>query len=116
MAFGTGSDVAGVFSYPLVADAGYADWATMSGASPAHPLVGGSAGAVGYGGGQRSVALAAPDPTAAVQGGAPTAAHWSQLFNLRGNPTGWVLLLAILYLGLSSIHLSAGVSGRLGRR
>jgi hypothetical protein len=118
MAYGLGNDIIGVMSYPTGGPmSGYEDWAGMSGMQPAHPLVGGSAGSPGYGGGQRSVALAAPDPTQAVQSGAPVAAHWSQLFNLKGNPIGWVALASIFYLGISSIHLSAGanVGGRLGR-
>src|SRR5581483_104756 len=100
----------GVFAWPDVPETGFEQWAEMSGMSPGHPLVGGSAGQPGYGGGQRQVAVAAPDPTAGVASGAPARAHWSELMNLKGNPIGWVLMVALGYLALTHIHVKAGAS------
>lgn len=113
MAFGL-ADTAGVMDRPVSDSAvGYADWAGMSGIGPGHPLVGGMAGQPGYGVLGRQVAIAAPG------GAAPEAqsarAHWSELFNFRGNPLGWVLIAAILYLGLMHIHVRGGGSLGFGR-
>lgn len=103
----------GVFSWPDVPELGYETWADMSGMSPGHPLVGGAAGSPGYGGGQRQVAVAAPATAsqANLAAGSPARANWSEIFNLKGNPVGWVLIASILYLGLMHIHVRAGVSG-----
>jgi hypothetical protein len=104
----------GVFEWPATPEVGYEDWAGMSGMSPGHPLVGGSAGVPGYGGGQRQVAVAAPNPTAGVASGSPARANWAELFNLRGNPIGWVLIAAVLFLGLMHIHVKAGANAGFG--
>jgi hypothetical protein len=104
----------GVESYPLVPEAGYEDWASMSGISPAHALVGGQAGNPGYEGGQRQVAIAAPDPMSGVASGSPARKGPLELFNLKGNPIGWVLIAAVLFLGLMHIHVNAGASGGFG--
>lgn len=103
----------GVFAPPTVEGVGYDDWATMSGMQPAHPLIGGSPGSPGYGGGQRQVAVADPATAglAQVAAGSPARANWTELFNLKGNPIGWVAIAAILYLGLMHLHVRAGVSG-----
>lgn len=104
----------GVFDWPALPDVGYDDWATLSGMQAAHPLVGGSAGSPGYGGGQRQVAVADGGGAAAVAqvaAGSPARANWSEVLNLKGNPIGWVMIAAILYLGLMHIHVRAGVSG-----
>lgn len=114
MAFGVSNNSGGgVMDWPAVPDLGYADWAGMSGMQPGHPLVGGTAGAPGYGGGQRQVAVADPGQAAMAQvaAGSPARANWSELFNLKGNPIGWVLLAAIAYLGLMHVHVNAGVNG-----
>lgn len=98
---------------------GYLDWAGMSGMSPESPLVGGQAGQPGYGAGQRQVAVGQSDVTLGAASGSPAAANWRELFNLRGNPVGWVCLATIAYLGLTHLSLrgsaSAGV-GYKGRR
>jgi len=105
----------GVFSWPDVPELGYETWAEMSGMAPAHPLVGGFAGRPAYGQGQRQVAVAQPDPTAGVSAGAPPRSHWSELFNLKGNPIGWVLILLIGYLGLTHLHVRAGAAAGWGK-
>ena len=109
MATGLGQD-AGVFAPPPVEDVGYQDWASLTGMQPGHPLVGGTAGSPGYGGGQRQVAVA--DSSQAAMGqvavGSPATQNWTQLFNLRGNPIGWVLIAALAYLALGHLHVRAG--------
>jgi hypothetical protein len=114
-AFGQ-ADVGGVMDYPLVPDAGLESWAQMSSMQPGHPLVGGSAGAPGYGGGQRQVVVGAPAPTQPVASGSPTASHWSELFNFKGNPIGWVAIAAVLFLGLMHIHVRGGADVGVGRK
>ncbi|HWE11185.1 MAG TPA: hypothetical protein VG325_17685 [Solirubrobacteraceae bacterium] len=108
----------GLFDWPNVPDVGYSDWATLSGMAAAHPLVGGTAGSPGYGGGQRQVAVADPGTASVAQAaaGSPAKAHWSELINLKGNPIGWVLIATILYLGLMHIHVRAGASASGGFR
>lgn len=113
MAEGLGQGGA-VFEWPVVTSAGYEDWAGMSGIDPGHALVGGSAGSPGYGAGQRQVAVASPDPTGGVAAGSPMRANWTEAFNLKGNPISWVLIFAVLYLGLMHIHVKAGASGGFG--
>lgn len=111
MAFGQGQG-GGLQDPPAVQGVGLGDWAQMAGMDPAHPLVGGSAGSPGYGGGQRQVFVADSSMAsqAAVASGSPMRANWSEIFNLKGNPIGWVLIASILYLGLMHIHAKAGVS------
>lgn len=106
---GLGQD-AGVFAPPAVEDAGYQDWASMTGIAPGHPLVGGRAGQPGYEAGQRQVAVADPAQAAIAQvaAGSPARANWTELGNLSGNPVGWVLLAAIAYLAMTHIHVRAG--------
>lgn len=107
----------GLFTWPEPDDVGYMDWAQMSGMSPAHPLVGGTAGSPGYGGGQRSVAVSDPGQAAVgqVAAGSPARASWAEIFNLKGNPIGWVLIASIVYLGLMHIHVNAGASAGFGK-
>ncbi len=106
----------GVFEWPAVPELGYDTWAEMSGMQPGHPLVGGVAGTPGYGGGQRQVAIAQANPTAGVASGAPARSHWSELFNFKGNPIGWVLLMALGYYALNHIHFRASVGAKAGVR
>jgi len=102
----------GVFAWPDAPGLGYSTWASMSGVHPDSPLVGGRAGEHGYAGtlvtGQsRRVALASPDAAAASD--APMKAHYSELWNLKSNPVGWVLVAAVIYLGLAHVSLNARV-------
>lgn len=108
----------GVFSWPDVPELGYETWAEMSGMQPAHPLVGGQAGQPGYEAGQRQVAVSDPAQVAVAQSGQGARANWAELFNLRGNPIGWVLIAAVLYLGLAHLHVRGGISATAsgGRR
>jgi len=38
--------------------------------------------------------------------------HWSNLFDFRNGPMFWLALATILYLGLISLHVSAGIGRR----
>jgi hypothetical protein len=115
MAFGQDQG-GGLLDPPIVQGEGYADWASMSGMHPQNSLVGGNAGSPGYGTGQRQVALASPgqNNAATLASGSPARANWSEVFNLKGNPIGWVLIASILYLGLMHIHVKADASGGFG--
>lgn len=108
----------GVMAPPPVGGLGYADWATMTGMSPGSPLVGGQAGQPGYEAGQRQVAIGESPVLLGPAAGSPASANWRELFNLRGNPIGWVCLAAIAYLGLThlSIRANAGIGTKGGRR
>lgn len=116
MAYGL-SDVAGVFALPPEPALGYYEWAELSGMDAGHPLVGGYSGEPGYGRLSGRVALGMADPTTAAAAGAPPAAHWSQLFNFRGNPIGWVLIFMLLYYALNFVHFHGSVAAatRIGR-
>lgn len=109
MATGQGQS-GGVFALPDQ-DHGYETWASMSGVHPSNPLVGGrgATGGVDPDYHLRNVALGAPD--VAGNAGAPMKAHYSEILNLKGNPVGWVLIAAIIYLGLAHISLH----GRVGK-
>jgi hypothetical protein len=116
MATGQGQ-TGGVFGWPDVPDLGPETWASMSGVSPDSPLVGGRGG--GYGGvlvtgNERRVAVGSPTAAGAA-GSAPTRGHFSEILNLSGNPIGWVLIAAILYLGLAHISLHGSLRGRAGK-
>jgi hypothetical protein len=106
----------GLMDPPAVQGLGVGDWTQMTGMNPAHPLVGGTAGRPGYETGQRQVFVADSSMAsqAAVASGSPMRANWTEIFNLKGNPIGWVLIAAILYLGLMHIHVRAGASGAIG--
>lgn len=106
----------GLFAWPDLPELGPNTWAQMTGMAPEHPLVGGSAGRPGYGSAAtRRVAIADQSQQLSdVASGAPARAHFSELANLRGNPIGWVLIIAVLYLGVMHIHVRAGASGGIG--
>ncbi len=97
---------------PIVTGVGYADWATMTGMSPASPLVGGQPGSPGYGGGQRQTVVAQQAATLPGAAGHPAAANWKELFNLKGNPVSWVCIATVLYLGLTHLSLRTGKGKR----
>lgn len=116
MATGQGQS-GGVFGWPDVPDLGPETWASMSGVSPASPLVGGRGD--GYGGvlvtgNERHVAVGSP-AAAGGAGAPPVRAHFSEILNLSGNPIGWVLIAAIIYLGLAHVSLHGSFSGRAGK-
>ena len=102
----------GVFALPDVPSLGQETWADMAGVHPNDPLVGGrGAQGIVVNNAYRQVALGAPDPSAGAASGAPMSGNWREIFNLKGNPVGWVLIASIIYLGLAHISLQ----GRLGK-
>lgn len=106
----------GLFAWPDLPQNGPNEWAQMTGMDPAHPLVGGTSGRPGYGStATRRVAIAdSTQQLGDIASGSPARAHFSELANLKGNPIGWVLIIAVLYLGVMHIHVRAGASGGLG--
>jgi hypothetical protein len=106
------SATGGVMSVPQVPGLGDDQWAAMSGMHPGHPLVGGYAGSPGFGTTRARVA-SIPNQPAAIASGNPSYQHWSQLFNLKNNPIGWVLILLLAYLAMHHFSGSASVSARL---
>jgi hypothetical protein len=95
----------GVMSSPSVPGLGQDQWAMMSGANPSNALIGGYAGSPGYLGGQRKIATS-PNATAAVAAGQPGTQSWSQLFNLKGNPIGWILILLLVYVAITHMQMA----------
>lgn len=119
----------GVVSVPDVRGIGDAEWASVSGMRPTNPLVGGPrAGGLGPfdvdHGGPRIVTtpeaqqgpaaggalLATPDGAGA---GVAVLDDWRDLFNFRGSPMPWLLLLTLLMIGFMQFRLDA--RARAGR-
>lgn len=107
MATGLGTSYnGGVAATPSIPGLGDDQWAQMSGAHPASPLITGTFGSPGYG--QTRIA-SAPNPGAAAANGTPGQGHWSQLFDLTNNPLGWVLILILAFMAL---HYAENHRGR----
>jgi hypothetical protein len=107
----------GLFSRPDVETLGIATWADMTGVDPNSPLVGGRnvpTGGVEPQYKYRRVALAAGPST--PTGHAPMHAHFSEILNFRHSPMPWLLLAAILYLGLIHLHVTGQVGAGVGRK
>jgi|SRR5690242_15944378 len=119
----------GVISEADVRGAGEMEWANLVGIRPDHPLVGGSgpgswAGPI-TGEYSRIVTTPAGQAGAATAGGlmatpdgyAAGIKHlddWRDLFNLKGSPAPWLLLvtLAIVFFAHASVQARAGAFGR----
>jgi hypothetical protein len=99
----------GVAATPSVPGLGEDQWAAISGANPASPLITGHFGSPGYG--QTRIA-SAPNVQAARANGTPGGGHWTQLFDLSGNPLGWILLM---FLAFMAIHFAEHHGRRRGR-
>ncbi|HUR85654.1 MAG TPA: hypothetical protein VMY78_09935 [Solirubrobacteraceae bacterium] len=108
---------------PADIGAGESQWATVSGMNPGHPLVGGPhVSGLGAFDVDRSRSHIQTIPGAEGGGAAPwTGAmagapgvelldDWRDLFNFRGSPMPWLLLLALGALGVAQLS----VSGRVG--
>lgn len=96
----------GVAATSSIPGLGEDQWALISGAHPANPLITGSIGGTGYG--QTRIA-SSPNPMAARANGTPGQGHWTQLFDLKGNPLGWILLLLLAF---GAIHFAENHRGR----
>lgn len=91
----------GVAATPSVPGLGEDQWAQLSGAHPASPLITGYTGGPGYG--QTRIA-SGPNVMAARANGTPGGGHWTQLFDLQGNPLGWILLMILAYMALHFVE------------
>jgi hypothetical protein len=104
----TGITGGGVMAPPDVYGAGVVEWADISGMSPGRASVGGpdygpSGQDVDYG--RSRIVTQAQDltPDAATYG------NWRDLGNWQHGPVFWVLVFAILALGLVSLHVNGHV-------
>ena len=105
------------------------EWASLTGISPDHPLV----GAGGEGGFNINVRWGrvitrpysqsgpAADTIASPEGGTTHMAggglgHWRDIFNFRGSATPWLLVILVVIVFLSHLKLSAkGSAGGFGK-
>jgi hypothetical protein len=129
MAIGrSGSYNGGVIDAADVRGAGDMEWANVVGIAPDHPLIGGG-GAMPYlissensrivttPAGQRGAAsagglVATPDSNA--QGAIKHLDDWRDLFNIKGSPMPWLLLvsLGVVFFAHASVQARAGVFGK----
>lgn len=109
-----------------VRGAGEAEWQTVSGMSPGNPLVGGprvaGLGAFDVDRGRGSHPMpgmvtmpgeGGAQPWTGAMAGVPGVElldDWKDLFNFRGSPMPWLLLLALAALGVAQLS----ISGRVG--
>lgn len=120
----------GVISEADVRGAGDMEWSNLIGVRPDHPLVAGSgpgsySGAIvsensrivttpaGQSGAASAGGLAAtPDGYAAA--GLKHLDDWRDLFNLKGSPAPWILLVAIavIFFAHASVQARAGAFGK----
>lgn len=108
----------GVAAETDVAGAGDYEWAKVSGMKSTHPFVGGPRveGLGGFDvnrGGTRIVTTAGADEP---MGGGPLLGpgvhlldDWRDLFNFRGSPMPWILLLALAMLGFMQFRVATRV-------
>jgi hypothetical protein len=109
----------GTLTGPDDASAGELSWATTSGVPPTSPMVGGP-DVAGLGqfdvdrGFSRVVTVpGSGDPASGALAGVPGVElmdDWRDLFNFRGSPMPWLLLLALVMLGV----MSMAMQGRVG--
>jgi hypothetical protein len=100
--------------------AGDAEWSRVSGISPSHPLVGGPrvAGLGAYDVDRgRSMIVTTPEGQMGPAAGGVAAVPdtpgielvdtWRDLLNFKGSPMPWLLLFALVFLGLMSFRVQA---------
>jgi hypothetical protein len=117
MATGTVYQSGGVAAPSDVPYAGASEWERMTGMSAMSPLVGGpgvpgGAPVMPYGVGERGSRIvsngtagnAAMDPSGP---GVALLDDWRDVFNFRGSPVPWLLLLSLVMLGLMQLRVSA---------
>lgn len=111
-------EASAVIAPPDVRGAGEMQWSTVSGMEPTSPLVGGPH-VEGLGrfdvdrGRSRIVSIpGATDPATGSGAGAPGVElldDWRDLFNFKGSPMPWLLLLALAALGFAQLSVAARV-------
>lgn len=117
MATGVIDNPGGLASPADVHFAGVDAWSQMTGVSPMSPLVGGPGmTGGGAGGGPYNVDGhaarivtndAAPiEPMSGVPG-ASTLDDWRDVFNFRGSPAPWLLLLILVMIGFMQLRVAA---------
>lgn len=114
------TEASGALATPDVPHAGDLQWSTVSGIDAGHPVVTGNRGGglpfdpdAGFG--SRMVSLPPAEAAAAsghTVGGATASVldDWRDLFNFKGSPMPWLLLLSLAALGFVQLSLS----GRAG--
>jgi hypothetical protein len=113
----------GIASEPQLPNLGLDSWAEVSMMQPDSPYLGGGSGADPDGGvmnpmWSRQRISSLPGAATAAASGAPSSmSHWSDLFNVQHNSTFWILIAAILFLGLMHLRVagSVGAGARVGR-
>jgi hypothetical protein len=111
MATGAAYQPGGVAAPSDVPYAGAAEWAGMTGVHPSSPLVGaGGGGNLPYnvdGSRSRVITTESTMTRAADDPGLAVLDTWRDVFNFRGSPAPWILLLALVMLGLMQLRISA---------
>jgi hypothetical protein len=115
------TDAGGVMAPADVIGAGEAEWARTSGIAATHPLVGGpSWGSDPFDpdrGRSRIVTTsdgAAGPATGGIMAPAGELAQlddWRDLFNFRGSPMPWLLVLALVMVGFMELRVQARAGG-----
>ena len=106
-----------------VAGAGIAEWGRVSGMSPVHPLVGGpdveGLGQFDVNRGRSRIITTPEGQLGPVTGGVmatpdgagastvATLEGWRDIFNFRGSPMPWLLIFALIFLGLMQFRVQA---------
>lgn len=105
----------GVFAPPLAEGVGADDWASLTAMHPDSPLVNGPGLPMEADYRYRRVAVGQPS-SAPLPGAENVQGHFTELFNFRGSPMPWVLLIAIAYLGLVHLHVTGSAGLGIGRK
>lgn len=112
------TEFSGAMAPPDQRDAGELAWATVSGMQPTSPLVGGprvpGLGAQDVDAGRSRIVTipGAQEPATGAGATAPGVElldDWRDLFNFRGSPMPWLLLMGLAMLGFMQIAASARV-------
>jgi hypothetical protein len=111
----------GVAGEPQLPNLGLDSWAEVSNMQPDSPFLGGGSGPDPDGGvmnpnwsHQRIASLPGAASAGAV-GASSSMSHWSDLFNVQHSTTFWILLAAILFLGLMHLRVAGSVGAGVGR-
>jgi hypothetical protein len=120
MATGFIDDPGGVMSPADVHFAGVDAWQRMTGMSPMSPLVGGFGGGDGtlpynVDGASRIVSTGAAGSMSGVGGpGVHLLDDWRDIYNFRGSPAPWLLLLILVMLGFMQLRVAARAGAAKG--
>lgn len=109
------TEFSGTVASPDVPAAGELSWSTMSGIETGHPLVTGQRGGPAFDpdAGFRIASLPPGETVPGAAAGAPGVElldDWRDLFNFKGSPMPWLLLLSLAALGF----VQFSIAGRAG--